>query len=197
LGTHATIAGRLGFFPRIAISLGTTYSSTCGEPTEEQRGPAPRSGHANYTTVEEIPTREEVLAGTFFLNERLIIILFDSRASHDFMSATCTRKDKLSLGASGAPYVINTPGGRVDVDHIVQKVPLNLDGRVFEIDLITLSGQGIDVILWMSWMKWHKVVLDIFARLVQMNSLVYGRVTLHIRVVLASWHPYITWLRGR
>jgi hypothetical protein len=147
--------------------------------------------------VEEIPTREEVLAGTFFLNERLIIILFDSRASHDFMSATCIRKDKLSLGASGAPYVINTPGGRVDVDHIVQKVPLNLDGRVFEIDLITLSGQGIDVILWMSWMKWHKVVLDIFARLVQMNSLVYGRVTLHIRVVLASWHPYITWLRGR
>jgi hypothetical protein len=197
LGTHATAAGRLGFFPRIAISLGTTYSSACGEPIEEQRGLAPRSGRANYTTVEEIPTREEVLAGTFFLNERLIVILFDSGASHDFMSATCTRKDKLSLGASGAPYVINTPGGRVDVDHIVQKVPLNLDGRVFEIDLITLSGQGIDVILWMSWMKWHKVMLDIFARLVQMNSLMYGRVTLHIRVVLASWHPYIMWLRGR
>jgi hypothetical protein len=45
-----------------------------------QRGPAPRTGHANYTTVEEIPTGEEVLASTFFLNEHLIIILFDSRA---------------------------------------------------------------------------------------------------------------------
>jgi hypothetical protein len=44
------------------------------------------------------------------------------------MSATCARKAKLSLVASEAPYVISTLRGRVDVDHIVQKVPLNLDG---------------------------------------------------------------------
>jgi hypothetical protein len=43
-----------------------------------QRGPTPRTGRANYSTVEEIPTGEEVLAGTFFLNEQLVIILFDS-----------------------------------------------------------------------------------------------------------------------
>jgi hypothetical protein len=49
------------------------------------RGPTPRTGRANYTTVEEIPTGEEVLAGTFFLNEHPVIIPFDSRASHDFM----------------------------------------------------------------------------------------------------------------
>jgi hypothetical protein len=69
--------------------------------------------------MEEIPTGEEVLAGTFFLNECPIIILFDSRASHDFMSATCARKAKLSLVASGAPYMISIPEGRVDVDRIV------------------------------------------------------------------------------
>jgi hypothetical protein len=51
---------------------------------------------------------EEVLAGTFFLNLRHIIILFDSGASHDFMSFTCAKKVKLSLVASGAPYVICT-----------------------------------------------------------------------------------------
>jgi hypothetical protein len=54
---------------------------------------------------------EEVLTGTFFLNERPIIILFDSGASHDFMSATCSKKAKLSLVALGAPYVISTLGG--------------------------------------------------------------------------------------
>jgi hypothetical protein len=52
---------------------------------------------------------EEVLAGTFFLNENPIIILFDSRVSHDFMSSTCAKKEKLSLVASGAPYVNSTP----------------------------------------------------------------------------------------
>jgi hypothetical protein len=32
-------------------------------------------------------------------------------------------------------------------------------------------------------MKWHKVVLDIFARLVHLNSPVYEKVTLHLHVV--------------
>jgi predicted aspartyl protease len=81
--------------------------------------------------VDEIPIGEEVLAGTFFLNERLIIILFDSGASHDFMSSTCAKKAKLTLTASGAPYVISTPRGRVDADRIAWKVPLDLAGRVF------------------------------------------------------------------
>jgi hypothetical protein len=133
--------------------------------------------------MDGIPTGEEVLAGTFFLNERLIIILFDSGASHDFMSSACAKKARLTLMPSGAPYVISTPGGRVDEDQIVLKVPLDLSGRVLETDLIVLSGQGIDVILGMSWMKWHKAVLDISARLVHLNSPVYGKVTLHLPVI--------------
>jgi hypothetical protein len=84
-----------------------------------QKDPVPQTGRTNYTTVEEIPTGEEVLAGTFFLNEHPIIILFDSRASHDFMSSTCAKKAKLSLVASRTPYVISTPGGRVDANWIV------------------------------------------------------------------------------
>jgi predicted aspartyl protease len=111
--------------------------------------------------MEEIPTWEEVLAGTFFLNEHPVIILFDSGASHDFMSSTCAKKAKLSLVASGTPYVISTPGGRVDTNWIVQKAPLELSGRIFHTNLIILGGKGINVILGMSWMKLHRAVLDI------------------------------------
>jgi hypothetical protein len=32
-------------------------------------------------------------------------------------------------------------------------------------------------------MKWHKVVLDISARLVHLNSPVYGKVTLHLPMI--------------
>jgi hypothetical protein len=126
-----------------------------------QKGPMPRVSHANYTTMEEIPTGEEVLAGTFFLNEHPIIILFDSGASHDFISSTCAKKAMLSMVAAEAPYVISTPRGRVDADQIVCKAPLELVGRVFSTDLIILKGQGLDVILGMSWMKVHRAVLDI------------------------------------
>jgi hypothetical protein len=70
-----------------------------------------RSCHANYTTVEEIPMGEEVLMGTFFLNEHPVIIMFDFRALHDFISSTCTERARLTLVVSGVPYVISTPEG--------------------------------------------------------------------------------------
>jgi hypothetical protein len=133
--------------------------------------------------MDEIPTGEEVLAGTFILNEHQITTLFDFGASYDFMSSTCAKKAKLSLVASGMPYVISTPGGRVDADQIVRKAPLDSAGRVIETDLIILSGLGIDVILGMSWMKWHKAILDIVAQLVHLNLLVHGKVTLYLPVV--------------
>jgi hypothetical protein len=133
--------------------------------------------------VEEIPIGEEVLAGMFLLNEHPIIILFDSGASHDFMSSTCPKRAKLSLVASGAPYMISTPGGRVDADSIAQKVLLELSRRVFSTNLIILGGQGIAVILGMSWMKMRRAVPNIAARLVHLNSLVYGKVTLCLPAV--------------
>jgi hypothetical protein len=149
----------------------------------QQRGPAPRTGHTNYTTVDEIPMGEEDLVGMFFLNEYPIIILFDSGTSHVFISSTCAKKAKLSLTASRAPYVISTPRSRVDADWIVQKVPLELSGRIFSTNLIILSGQGIYVILGMSWMKMHKAVLDIAGRLFHLNSPVYGKVILQLPAV--------------
>jgi predicted aspartyl protease len=91
-----------------------------------------------------------VIVGTFFLNDQPIIILFDSGASYDFMSSTCAKKARLTLVASRTSYVISTPGGRVDADRIVRKVPLDLVGKIFETDLIVLSGQGRNVILVMS-----------------------------------------------
>jgi hypothetical protein len=148
-----------------------------------QKGPAPQTGRANYTTVEEIPMGEEVLAGTFFLNKHPIIILFDSGPSHDFISSTCAKKVMLSMVAVEAPYVISTPKGRVNADRIVHKAPLKLAGRVFSTDLSILKGQGLDVILGMSWMKRHRIVLDIAGRLVHLDSHMYGKVNLHLPAV--------------
>jgi nicotinate-nucleotide pyrophosphorylase len=72
--------------------------------------------------------------------------------------------------------VISTPEGRVDANWIVQKASLELSGRIFSTNLITLSGQGIDVILGMSWMKLHKAVLDIAGQLIHLDTPVHGKV---------------------
>ena len=39
-----------------------------------------------YTTLEEIPSGEVVAASTFLVNQHTIVVLFDSGASHSFMS---------------------------------------------------------------------------------------------------------------
>jgi hypothetical protein len=47
-----------------------------------------------------------------------------------------------------------------------------------------LDGQGIDVIPGMSWMKLHKAILDIAKWLVYVDSSIYGKVTLHLPIVV-------------
>jgi hypothetical protein len=73
--------------------------------------PSPRVGRPNFTMVEEILPGEEGLAGKLFLFEHPIIILFNSGASHDFISLACAQKAKLTLWTMKVPYSICTPGG--------------------------------------------------------------------------------------
>jgi hypothetical protein len=61
--------------------------------------------------VKDIPEGEEILAGTFLLFGRHIMILFDFGASHDFMSSTCAKRVMLALTFAKPSYMISTPGG--------------------------------------------------------------------------------------
>jgi hypothetical protein len=123
------------------------------------RVPIPKNGCVKYTTVQDIP--EGVLAGTFVFFGHPVITLFDSGASHDFMSSTCAKREKLALIVTKPSYLISTPGRQVVAKQIATGVPLELAGQVFPTHLIVLDGHGITVILGMSWMKLHKAILDI------------------------------------
>jgi hypothetical protein len=69
-------------------------------------------------------------------------------------------------------------------NQIARDVLLELAGQVFPTHLIVYDGQGIYVILGMSWMKLHKAILDIAKRLVYLDSLIYGKAALHLPVVV-------------
>jgi hypothetical protein len=115
-------------------------TTTQGHVTPPPRGPqmvaVAKTGHVNYTTLEDVPEGEQVLAGMFSLNGHPIIISFDSGATHDFISRACAQKHHLGIQHSDSPYMINTPRGRMATNHIVLKTPLNLGGRVFKVCLI-------------------------------------------------------------
>jgi hypothetical protein len=50
-------------------------------PCGQQNVAIAKTGHVNYTTMEDIPEGEQVLAGTFSLNGHPIVIMFDSAHS--------------------------------------------------------------------------------------------------------------------
>jgi hypothetical protein len=130
--------------------------------------------------LEEIPLGEEVLPGIFFLYEHPIIILFDSGALHNLLSLACAQTARLTLCTTQVPYSISTPEGRVVANQMARKIPLEFVRRVFSTALIILEGQVIDVILGMNWMKMHRAILDISARMVHFDSPIYGKVSLQL-----------------
>jgi hypothetical protein len=80
--------------------------------------------------------------------------------------------------------MICTLGSRIVANLIAREVPLELSRHMFPTHLIVLDGQGIDAILGMSWMKLHKAILDITKWLVYLDSPIYGKVVLHLLVIV-------------
>jgi hypothetical protein len=84
--------GHSGHFARECTAPKKT--PTQGHVTSPQRGPqkvtVAKVSRINYTTMEDIPECEHVLVGTFSLNRHSTTVLFDSGASHDFISKACT-----------------------------------------------------------------------------------------------------------
>jgi len=109
-----------------------------------------KTSHVNYTTLEEVLEGTQVMAGMFSINHCPVTVLFDSGASHTFISEACVARLHLQVTCLERPYIIQTPGTRLNTGQVVRNVPLNLGGNFFPITPIVLPSQGIDVILEMN-----------------------------------------------
>ena len=61
--------------------------------------PVSRSGQVNFTKAEEILQNELAMAGMFTIDSHLAYVLFDSGASHSFMSMGFAQRHNISLMA--------------------------------------------------------------------------------------------------
>jgi hypothetical protein len=78
-----------------------------GHVTHPPRGPQKvaivETDRIKYTTMEDTPEGEQVLAVTFSLNGCPVAILFDSGATHDFNSKVCIQKSQLTIQHMSTP----------------------------------------------------------------------------------------------
>jgi hypothetical protein len=69
--------------------------------------------------MSDVPEGESILMGTFSLHDHPIVILFNTGATHDFISKACTQRYWLTIEPTNTPYVISTPRGRVITKELV------------------------------------------------------------------------------
>jgi predicted aspartyl protease len=70
------------------------------------------------------------MTGTFSINYKPVIILFDSGATHSFISDKCVARVGLDYYQTKESYVISTLGGKIGSNKLVRHVPIQLGSKV-------------------------------------------------------------------
>jgi hypothetical protein len=118
--------------------------------------------------VEEAQEAPDVVIGMFLINDTSTVVLFDSGASHSFISAAYVGKHNLSLALLWCQTIVSPPGGDMPVRQLCPKVNLKIRGVDFVANLIVLESNGIDVILGMDWLSMYKVLINCAKKSVKM-----------------------------
>jgi hypothetical protein len=109
------------------------------------------------------------MMGTFLVANHPTVILFDSGASHTFISKKFVEQHCISCHESKEGFKIHSPGGQIFTREVAYQVPVTLARRDFPTNMIILKGQDIDVILGMNWLAKHKATLNTDQRTIRLS----------------------------
>ena len=100
--------------------------------------------------TEQILQQEPVMAGMFTVDSHPAYMLFNSGASHSFMSMVFVDRQNIPLLAIPFAYRIRTPGVQMCIYTRTGTVSLVLATHTYHLQFMVLPRQGIDAILGMN-----------------------------------------------
>ena len=135
--------------------------------------------HASAKDAHDDP---DVVLGTLLVNCHPASVLFDTGASHSFISEGYARLHDMSFCDMPTPLEIQTPGSRWQTTRISHGNEILVDRLVFLASLIALKSTDINIILGMDWMKAHYAKIDCYTRSVRLTHPSGEIVTVSTRV---------------
>jgi hypothetical protein len=129
-----------------------------------------RQGKLNFTTLEELHEGAPIMTGIFSVFNHPALILFDSGASHSFISQKFSARCQLPFYHTKGSFMIATPRGKIATSQLNRSVPISMGSRIFKTTLLILGLEGMDIILRADWMTHHRVVMDVVARALEIRS---------------------------
>jgi predicted aspartyl protease len=110
-------------------------------------------------TSEEAQQASDVVLGMFLASSHPATILFDSGASHSFISSSFMAKHSLSIATMKYTMLVSSPEGEMRTKHICPTISITIRGVDFPSNLILLDSKSIGIILGMDWLsKYDRVI---------------------------------------
>src|SRR3954463_7394225 len=104
-------------------------------------------GHANNINVEEAQQQPATVMGTLLVNSVPAAVLFDTGASHSFMSEAFAFSHNFKYETMKPPMVVRTPIGQCRTTMFVTNTTVEIEGIEFLVSPILLKSSTIDLIL--------------------------------------------------
>nr|XP_051201962.1 uncharacterized protein LOC127315520 [Lolium perenne] len=156
-----------------------------GKNQNQRKAAGPAKGYLNHVNAEEAQEAPDIVLGTFPVNSVPSIVLFDSGASHSFVTKPFARKSGLRPTIMRRPMLVQIPGTSTKTDLCCKDVPIDIQGKCFHANLIVLGEQGLEVILGMDWMVKYKGHIDCARRAITMTA-EDGEIIEHVATIPSS-----------
>jgi len=96
-----------------------------------------------------------------FIERKTLNVLYDSGATHSFISNYCVQHLNLSISFLKTSLVVSTPtNDTVITKRVCLNCPLFIENRKFLVNLVCLPLSQLDVILGMDWLSSNQVLLN-------------------------------------
>ncbi|XP_017420281.1 uncharacterized protein LOC108330301 [Vigna angularis] len=133
-----------------------------GTPQKSANDGKPQAAGRQFAmSGEEAEKSGNLILDTCSLFGRNVHVLFDSGATHSFISLLCVEILGLSMFDLGCELVVSTPtSGQVSTSSICVGCPIEVAGHKSRVNLVCLPLEGLDVILGMDWLADNHVMID-------------------------------------
>ncbi|KAI0519672.1 hypothetical protein KFK09_007126 [Dendrobium nobile] len=159
LGQRSTLEARTGSAPQRTVGRPRMVESTASTPSQGQARQLaqPRVYGISQQEAKDSP---DVITGTIFVCNKPVKVLFDTGASHSFVSEEFVEFVGLSSSCMLKPLTVLMPNGNQLETNKRCHVELVIGDRNLGADLMVLPLTEFDVILGMDWLSSHFVTID-------------------------------------
>jgi predicted aspartyl protease len=127
-------------------------------------------GRLNHLEAEAVQETPGMTVGMFPVDSHIAEVLFDTGATHSFITASWVEAHNLPITIMSTPIQIDSADDRVRADSVCLNVSVEIRGLEFPANLIVMGTQGIDVILGMNWLDKYQAIINYDKRIIKLVS---------------------------